>query len=233
MRRLQSRRRKAWYLATGSIQTTYSNGSDDVVVPDVVVERLPLYVRVLTALAASGIDMVSSEQLGDQLHMTPAQIRKDLSYFGRFGKQGRGYNVVALVNKLKTILGLDRSWNACIVGMGRLGRAIASYPGFAPEGFKIVAAFDADQSLIGTNVDNLPVRSISDIRQAVEEDDIAIGIVAVPAVAAQSVIDSLVDAGIGAILNYAPVTAYAPDHVKIKNIDPVISLQSMTYYLKS
>ena len=92
-------------------------------------------------------------------------------------------------------------------------------------------SFDADQSLIGTNVDNLPVRSISDIRQAVEEDDIAIGIVAVPAVAAQSVIDSLVDAGIGAILNYAPVTAYAPDHVKIKNIDPVISLQSMTYYL--
>jgi redox-sensing transcriptional repressor len=220
-------------LATGSLQTTYDNDPNDVVVPDIVVERLPLYVRVLAGLVESGTEMVSSEQLGDQLHMTPAQIRKDLSYFGRFGKQGRGYNVAALVSQLKEILGLDRSWNACIVGIGRLGRAIASYPGFAPEGFNIVAAFDADQSLIGTDVDNLPVRSLSHIKQAVEEDEISIGIVAVPAGAAQSVIDSLVDAGISAILNYAPVTAHAPDNVKIKNIDPVMSLQSMTYYLKT
>ncbi|NQW17938.1 MAG: redox-sensing transcriptional repressor Rex [Chloroflexi bacterium] len=201
-------------------------------VPDVVVERLPLYVRVLTNLASDGTDMVSSEQLGDQLHMTPAQIRKDLSYFGRFGKQGRGYNVVALVAQLKGILGLDRSWNACIVGMGRLGRAIISYPGFAPEGFKIVAAFDADDGLVGTNVDGTRVRSLSQINHTVSEDGISIGIVAVPASAAQAVIDALVDAGIGAILNYAPVTAHVPDHVKIKNIDPVMSLQSMTYYLK-
>ncbi len=220
-------------MATGSLQTTYDNDPNDVVVPDVVVERLPLYVRVLAGLVESGTEMVSSEQLGDQLHMTPAQIRKDLSYFGRFGKQGRGYNVAALVSQLKEILGLDRSWNACIVGMGRLGRAIASYPGFAPEGFNIVAAFDTDQNLIGTDVDNLPVRSLSHIKQAVEEDEISIGIVAVPASAAQSVIDSLVDAGISAILNYAPVTAHAPDHVKIKNIDPVMSLQAMTYYLKT
>ena len=175
-------------MATGSIQTTHNGDSDDIVVPDVVVERLPLYVRVLTRLASDGTEMISSEQLGDQLHMTPAQIRKDLSYFGRFGKQGRGYNVAALVAQLKDILGLDRSWNACIVGMGRLGRAIASYPGFAPEGFKIVAAFDADQGLIGTNVDNLLVRDLSHIKQAVSEDNISIGIVAVPAVAAQAVI---------------------------------------------
>lgn len=219
-------------MATGSLITTYDGDPDNLDVPDVVVERLPLYVRVLTNLASDGTDMVSSEQLGDQLHMTPAQIRKDLSYFGRFGKQGRGYNVVALVAQLKGILGLDRSWNACIVGMGRLGRAIISYPGFAPEGFKIVAAFDADDGLVGTNVDGTRVRSLSQINHTVSEDGISIGIVAVPASAAQAVIDALVDAGIGAILNYAPVTAHVPDHVKIKNIDPVMSLQSMTYYLK-
>ncbi len=220
-------------MATVSSQTPDHNDSNDVVVPDVVIERLPLYVRVLSGLATDDDDMVSSEQLGDALHVTPAQIRKDLAYFGKFGTQGRGYNVARLSEELKKRLGLDQQWNACIVGMGRLGRAIASYPGFAPEGFNIIAAFDADETLVGTDIDNLPVRSLSQIDQAVADDNISIGIVAVPASAAQAVIDRLVDAGIGAILNYAPVTAHAPDQVKIKNIDPVMSLQSMTYYLKS
>ncbi len=165
--------------------------------------------------------------------MTPAQIRKDLSYFGRFGKQGRGYNVQALALRLREILGLDRSWNACLVGVGRLGRAIISYPGFAPEGFKIVSAFDMNPALVGTTVDGVSVDALSEIKPVVERLGIAIGIVAVPAAAAQQVIDRLVEAGVGAILNYAPITPHAPGNVKIKNIDPVMSLQSMTYYLKT
>ena len=112
-------------------------------IPDVVVLRLPLYVRALTQLQDSGIEVVSSHALGDKLQITPAQIRKDLSYFGRFGKQGRGYNVGYLLQELRTIMGLDQEWKAALIGIGRLGRAIISYPGFSREGFQVVAIFDA------------------------------------------------------------------------------------------
>ncbi|MBI4219612.1 MAG: redox-sensing transcriptional repressor Rex [Chloroflexi bacterium] len=201
-------------------------------VPEVVVQRLPLYVRVLAHFERLGSEMISSEQLGQHLHMTPAQIRKDLSYFGRFGKQGRGYNVRRLAAELRRILGLDRSWNACLVGVGRLGRAIISYPGFQPEGFRVVAAFDADSALIGSEVGELKVDPLSDISSKVRKLNIRIGIVAVPAPHAQGVIDRLVDAGIKAILNYAPIAAQVPANVRVANIDPVLGLQSMTYYLK-
>ena len=121
-----------------------SNQEPQTIVPEVVIQRLPLYVRVLSQFLSSGHDVISSEQLGHQLQMTPAQIRKDLSYFGRFGKQGRGYDVAMLEGQLRTILGLDRTWNAAVIGMGRLGRAVVAYPGFAPEGFNIVSAFDSN-----------------------------------------------------------------------------------------
>jgi redox-sensing transcriptional repressor len=201
--------------------------------PEVVVQRLPLYVRVLAQFDATGAEMVSSEQLGTQLQMTPAQIRKDLSYFGRFGKQGRGYNVKRLSQELRSILGLDRQWNAGLVGVGRLGRAIIAYPGFKPEGFHVVAAFDADPSVIGSSVGGIDVRPIVEIKQTVAELDIQIGIVAVPASNAQSVFDALVESGIKAILNYAPVAPQVPLDVKVRGVDPVLALQSMTYFLKS
>ena len=200
--------------------------------PEVVVQRLPLYVRVLAQFDAAGSEMVSSEQLGAQLQMTPAQIRKDLSYFGRFGKQGRGYNVKRLAIELRSILGLDRQWNAALVGVGRLGRAIIAYPGFRPEGFHIVAAFDIDPSVIGSAVGDLTVRPIDQIKKTVDELGIRIGIVAVPAGNAQSVFDALVEAGIKAILNYAPVAPQVPLDVKVRGVDPVLALQSMTYFLK-
>ncbi len=200
-------------------------------VPEVVVLRLPLYVRALTQLLAEGISVVSSQQLGDRLQMTPAQIRKDLSYFGRFGKQGRGYNVQFLLKELRQILGLDRTWDACLVGVGRLGRAIINYPGFAPEGFNIVAAFDSDPEKVGTNIGGLMVQPMEQIPETVKTRDIAIGIVAVPASQVQSVVDSLVKSHIRGILNYAPAAPQVPSHVVIRNIDPVLSLQSMTFYL--
>ncbi|MBT3941467.1 MAG: redox-sensing transcriptional repressor Rex [Chloroflexi bacterium] len=200
--------------------------------PEVVVQRLPLYVRVLAQFDSAGAEMVSSEQLGTQLQMTPAQIRKDLSYFGRFGKQGRGYNVKRLALELRSILGLDRQWNAGLVGVGRLGRAIIAYPGFRPEGFRIIAAFDADPSVVGSSVGDIDVRPIDQIKKTVSELGIQIGIVAVPATNAQAVFDALVEAEVKAILNYAPVAPQVPLDVKVRGVDPVLALQSMTYFLK-
>ncbi len=201
-------------------------------VPEVVVLRLPLYVRALTSLMEEGSEVVSSQQLGRRLQMTPAQIRKDLSYFGRFGKQGRGYNVTFLLEELRRILGLDRSWRACIVGVGRLGRAIINYPGFAPEGFSIVAVFDNDPKRIGTTLGGLRVQSMSELAETVRTTDATIGIVAVPSTQAQSVIDQLVGTGLTGILNYAPVAPQVPVGIVLMNIDPVLSLQAMTFYLR-
>lgn len=201
-------------------------------VPEVVVLRLPLYVRALTSLMEEGSEVVSSQQLGRRLQMTPAQIRKDLSYFGRFGKQGRGYNVTFLLEELRRILGLDRSWRACIVGVGRLGRAIINYPGFAPEGFSIVAVFDNDPKRIGTTLGGLEVQPMSELAETVKSTDATIGIVAVPSTQAQPVIDQLVDTGLTGILNYAPVAPQVPLGIVLMNIDPVLSLQAMTFYLR-
>ena len=164
--------------------------------------------------------------------MTPAQIRKDLSYFGRFGKQGRGYDVKFLLKELRQILGLDREWSACLVGVGRLGRAIINYTGFAPEGVAVVAVFDSDTDQIGSKVGGLTVQPMSDLGRAVENQDIDIGIVAVPASQAQTVIDQLVQNNVGGILNYAPIAPQVPMGVVLRNIDPVLSLQSMTFYLQ-
>ena len=201
-------------------------------VPEVVVLRLPQYVRALADLLRRNVQVVSSQQLGAQLQMTPAQIRKDLSYFGRFGKQGRGYPVSYLLGELRQVLGLERTWNTCLIGIGRLGRAIISYPGFTPEGFNIVAAFDAAPSEVGQSIGPLVVQPFSDLDSTIRERDIRIGIVAVPANHAQEVIDQLVKCDVSAILNYAPISPQVPEGVHVRNIDPILSLQSMTFYLK-
>ena len=200
-------------------------------VPEVVIVRLPQYIRILNSLLLEGKEIVSSQQLGDVLQVTPAQIRKDLSYFGRFGKQGRGYNIRHLLAELKDIMGLNRRWNVGLVGVGRLGRAILSYPGLAPEGFQIVAAFDADREIVGKKVGNLEVQSIDVLDKVVRDQNITIGIVAVPGQYAQGVIDHLVECGVRAVLNYAPISPQAQDGVTIRNVDPVLSLQTMTFYL--
>ena len=201
-------------------------------VPEVVVLRLPQYVRALSELLRRGVMVVSSHQLGEHLQMTPAQIRKDLSYFGRFGKQGRGYPVDNLLSELRQVLGLERKWNSCLVGVGRLGRAIINYPGFTPEGFNIVAAFDISPGELGASVGSLVIQPIDELEPTIRERDIRIGIVAVPASHAQEVIDQLVGFGVKAMLNYAPIGPQVPDGVRIRNVDPILALQSMTYYLK-
>ena len=200
-------------------------------VPAVVVTRLPQYVRVLNMLLSDGVQVANSQMLGEKLQVTPAQIRKDLSYFGRFGKQGRGYSVRHLLDELKQILGLNSNWNVVVIGVGRLGRAILSYPGFTPDGFHLVAALDNNPGLVGQNVDGLVVMPVEELDQVVKEYDISIAVVAVPGVHTQGVIDRLVACGVRAILNYAPTTPQVPPEVNIRNIDPVLSLQSMTFYL--
>ncbi len=201
-------------------------------IPSIVIDRLPLYARALATLEASGRDVVSSQELGAQLNVTPAQIRKDLSYFGRFGKQGRGYNVRKLLEELRQILGLDRQWQMALVGIGRLGRAILGYRGFGPQGFRIVEAFDSDPQFVGTTIDDVLIKPISGLEEVLGADPVEVGIVAVPAEAAQDVIDTLVRCEVRAILNYAPIAARVPPGVYVKRIDPVLALQSMTYYLK-
>src|SRR5712692_5704757 len=202
-------------------------------IPPVVIDRLPLYARALAALESQGREVVSSQELGHQLNVTPAQIRKDLSYFGRFGKQGRGYNVRKLLDELRRILGLSRQWRMALVGIGRLGRAILGYEGFAPQGFRIVEAFDSHPGMIGQNLNGLTVKNTAALEPALKDNPVDIGIVAVPAEAAQDVIDALVRCGVSAILNYAPIAARVPAGVEIRRVDPVLALQGMTYYLKA
>ena len=200
-------------------------------VPGVVVERLPQYLRALSHLQEIGLEVISSQQLGEFLQATPAQIRKDLSYFGRFGKQGRGYSIPNLLLQLRRILGLDQTWNVAVVGVGRLGRSIISYPGFEPEGFRVGCAFDSNSQGIGQMAGGLLVNDFANFREVADAEGVKIAIVAVPAGVAQDVIDQLVEAGVKAILNYAPKSTIVPNGVRIQNVDPVVSLQSMTYYL--
>jgi len=201
-------------------------------IPDVVIDRLPLYYRLLERLEAEGRSVVSSQELGTELGVTPAQIRKDLSYFGRFGKQGRGYSVHRLADELRQILGLDTRWRVTVVGIGRLGRAIASYPGFEGQGFDIIALYDASPSLVGTEIEGRTVRDVSSLREDLEREPVDIGIVAVPGEVAQEVVDTLVNAGVQAILNYTPNRVQVRTDVELKHINPVLFLQSMTYHLK-
>ena len=200
-------------------------------IPEVVIERLPIYYRWLARMEEEGRSTVSSQELGDALGVTPAQIRKDLAYFGRFGKQGSGYSVLRLVEELRLILGLNRRWRMVLVGVGRLGRAIASYQGFGPDGFDLVGVYDASPEEIGGEVGGIVVRDVRELERLLGEEPADIGIVAVPAAAAQEVIDALVRAGVRSILNYAPVTVQVPRGVRIRRIDPLLSLQSMTYHL--
>lgn len=201
-------------------------------IPEVVILRLPLYARTVATLADQGIELVSSQTLGALLQTTPAQIRKDLSYFGRFGKQGRGYRVGRLLEQLRQILGLDQTWRMALVGVGQLGHAIATYGGFVPQGFHVVAAFDLDPRKVGTIVGTLKIQDVREIQQTVRQRKITIGIVAVPAAQGQAVAEALVACGVRGILNYAPFAARVPPHVWVRDIDPVLALQSMTYHLK-
>ena len=199
-------------------------------IPEIVIIRLPLYVRTLNELKLLNQTTVSSQHLGNLLQTTPAQIRKDFSHFGKFGKQGRGYNIDYLLDELRKILNLNQKWNTCVVGIGNLGQAVINYQGFKNEGYLIKAAFDIS---LPSRIDNkdIVIKTISNMKNTIKELNIKIGIVTVPAPDAQGVIDRLIESGIKAILNYTPMKPELPKNIVCRNIDPVLSLQSMSYYL--
>ena len=200
-------------------------------VPDIIVSRLPVYLRALQRMAENGVMTTSSQELGDNVGISAAQIRKDLSQFGEFGKQGTGYNIPFLIDHLCKILKVDRSWNVVVVGMGELGRAIARYQGFANRGFHVQMCFDSDQSKIGQKVGEVAISDIKNIVKEIKAADVKVAMLCVPAEAAQEVTNQLVEAGVQGILNYAPVSLSVPDNVKVQYIDPAIGLQRITYYL--
>ena len=200
-------------------------------IPDIVIGRLPLYLRALRRLQQEGKDVTSSHELGKRLDISSAQIRKDLSHFGGFGKQGTGYRIEYLIEKLQDVLQVNQEWMVVVVGAGNLGIAISRYRGFQDRGFRIARLFDVSPQKIGLAIDDFVVQPIADLNKTIRDEGIKIAMLAVPAEHAQSVADQLVDAGVQAILNYAPINITVPSNVQIQYIDPVTHLQHMTYYL--
>ena len=200
-------------------------------IPEVVVERLPVYIQKLNQLVREGRESVSSQEMAEHLGVTSAQFRKDLSIFGGFGKQGTGYNVINLLESLRSILNLNQVWEVVLVGVGHLGQALLSYQGFSQKGFEIVMAFDSNPKVIGKTFAGIEVLDVIGMRNHICPRGIPIAILTVTAANAQEMADQLIRCGVKAILNYAPVTLKVPDGVRLANIDPVLSLQTITFYL--
>ena len=207
-----------------------SNSSNNI--PDIVIGRLPIYLRALNRLAQEGHDVTSSHDLGKRLGISSAQIRKDLSHFGGFGKQGTGYQIAFLEEKLRQVLKVNREWEVALVGAGDLGTAIANYRGFADRGFHVACVFDASSERVGKEVGGVSVQPIEEMHQTITDRDIQIAMIAVPAEVAQIVADQIIEAGVRAILNYAPINLNVPEGVHVQYIDPVVHMQRMTYYLR-
>ncbi len=200
-------------------------------IPDIIVGRLPIYLRALQRMADRGLKTTSSQELGEHVGISAAQIRKDISQFGEFGKQGTGYSIQFLMDNLREILKIDQIWDVIVVGAGDMGSALVHYQGFQNRGFRVVMIFDSDKSKVGKKIGEFVVEDIVNMLEKIKSLNIKLAMLTVPAVAAQEVADKLVVAGIKAILNYAPVSLNVPMNVKVQYIDPSVHLQRMTYYL--
>ena len=201
-------------------------------VPNIVVGRLPLYLRTLQLMNQEGRSVTSSQELGERLGISAAQIRKDLSQFGEFGKQGTGYNIDFLTDQLRHILHVNKVWDVAVVGIGDVGHALARYQGFSNRGIRIVLLFDNNPQIIGTNVGEFIIHDISTMVAQIRDAGIKIAMLSVPVDQAQSVTNQLIEAGVKSILNYAPINISVPSGVRVQYIDPVLHLQRMTYYLE-
>jgi len=200
-------------------------------IPDIIIGRLPVYLRALQQLSEKGMLTTSSQELGEIIGISAAQIRKDISQFGEFGKQGTGYSIPFLIERLRDILKVDRVWEVVIVGMGDIGHALARYNGFANRGFHISMVFDNDPQKVGQKVGEYEVFDTATLIEKVKQYKIKVAMLTVPASSAQEIADLLVKAGIKAILNYAPISLNVPPGVRVQHTDPVTHLQRMTYYL--
>lgn len=199
--------------------------------PNIVVRRLPLYLRTLTLLADRGQEIISSRELGEWVGVSAAQLRKDLSLFGEFGRQGLGYDVAYLRDQIRRILQADRVWHVALIGAGALGHALVNYPAFSRWGFRINTVFDNDPAKIGTAIGDLVVEPMHRLTEMFQLQHTEIAILAVPAEVAQQVAEAVVDAGVKALLNYAPISLVLPKGVHVSHIDPVASLQALCYHL--
>jgi redox-sensing transcriptional repressor len=201
-------------------------------ISEAVVRRLPIYLRFLNELTMKNVSTVSSQDLGQKLDLNPAQIRKDLAYFGEFGKKGIGYDIAYLIEKIRQILKLDRHIQVALVGAGNLGRALCNYNTYLRNDMKIVAVFDAMPSKAGESINNLIVQPMNEMKNVLSELGVRIGIITVPANEAQNVANQFVDCGIEAILNFAPVIIKVPPEVRVHHADFTTELQSLAYYLE-
>lgn len=198
-------------------------------VPKVTVQRLPLYLRCLEALGDQS--RVSSDELADLANVNPAKVRKDLSYLGTFGVRGVGYDVDHLRFQIRTELGLERDWHVVIVGVGNLGRALANYVGFGDRGFRVVGLFDSAERKVGTRVAGVEVEPLDSLVRAARDRSATIGVITVPAEAAQEVADALMDAGVKSILNFAPTVIKPREGVEVRRVDLSTELQVLSFYL--
>jgi redox-sensing transcriptional repressor len=201
-------------------------------IPNIIVGRLPLYLRSLQRMKKEDRRITSSQELGERIGISAAQIRKDLSQFGEFGKQGTGYNIDYLIKQIRRILHIDQEWDIAVIGAGDIGSAVARYKGFANRGFRVTVIFDGDTGKIGTQIGEFTIQDSAHMVDTIKNSGIKIAMIAVPAAKAQQVADHLVEAGIQAILNYAPINLNVPSNVRVQYIDPSIHLQRMTYYLE-
>jgi redox-sensing transcriptional repressor len=199
-------------------------------IPEATVARLPIYLRCLTEIAERGTHTVSSEQLADEAGVNAAKVRKDLSYLGSYGTRGVGYDVEYLIYQVRRELGLEQDWAVAIVGVGNLGHALANYRGFEERGFRIVALLDADPAKVGERIGRLTVEHIDDLDRVVKEEQVAIGVIATPAAAAQEVCDRLVAAGVASILNFAPAHLQVPTSVSLRKVDLSTELQILAFH---
>ena len=200
-------------------------------VPEATVTRLSVYSRYLERLDRNGVTTVSSGEIAEGVGVSPAQVRKDLAYFGEFGTRGVGYNVKDLMRYTLKILGLDQKWPLILVGAGNLGFALCTYKGFNDRGFSIAAVFDNDLMKIGKMIGHLEVLPMEKMPEVIEKHNVRIGIVAVPPRAAQDVAEYMVKNGLEALLNFAPITLNLPDRIEVRNVDLSVKLEILTFNL--
>ena len=211
-------------------RTAADTRRDDRIVPEATVARLAVYLRVLSELAEQGVVTVSSEELATAAGVNSANLRKDLSHLGSYGTRGVGYEVAVLVERIENTLGLTRRLAVVLIGVGNLGHALAGYGGFTSRGFHIAALLDADPQRVGESIAGLVVRHVDELPDVISEFDIAIGVIATPAHAAQGVCDQLVDCGVTSILNFAPTVLVVPDGVDVRKVDLAIELQILSFH---
>ena len=202
-------------------------------IPEATVSRLSVYSRYLTGVEEQGIVNISSGEIAEGVGGTPAQVRKDLAYFGEFGTRGVGYNVKQLNQEIMGILGLKKGWNMILIGAGNLGSALSQYRGFQARGFNIVAVFDNDMNKVGLKLNGLPIYAVNQMAEFIDKNDISIGIITVPSEYAQDIADILVEtANIKGILNFAPIVLTIPEEIEVRNVDLSVNLEVLSYNIE-